>query len=381
MRKTIIFGALLLLPPLSAPLARAQNDDVDEVLTIDDPELITFRTDTSLVTVPVVVRGPKGEYVHGLEKTDFTIFDNEKKQDIVEFDVSFQPIDMVLCVQSSDRLDAGMLDQVRKTGVVFTQMVLGEFGQAAVISFDSRIKVMHDFTDDTKQIDKALDAIRQGASGIRVSDAVYEGIRMLTHRPESHKRVIVILSEGQDNGSSIGLGETLRTAQLYNIQVYPIYLSTIKSRLKSPPPVPDRPFPPGISPLPAAPGSVNTPTTYQQSHFNATPNMIPLIIDLVVGVKNLVFKDALAALATGTGGEKYKPLTDEGLQESIGKIGEDLHSQYLLTYRPNNLNTSGIFHRIEVTVPYDRAEVRARPGYFFGPRPVTEGEPVEVDPQ
>ena len=135
-----------------------------------------------------------------------------------------------------------------------------------------------------------------------------------------------------------------------------------------------------MSPLPAAPGSVNTPTTQQQSRYSATPNMIPLVIDLVIGIKNLVFKDALAVLSTGTGGEHYKPITSEGLQEAIVSIGEDLRSQYVLTYRPNNLNAGGIFHRIEVQVPYDRARVRARPGYLFGPRPVAEGEPIEVDP-
>ncbi len=378
MRKFLILATLLAAIP-ALPTAQAQ-DDVDEILTIEDPELITFRTNTSLVSVPVVVRGPKGEYVHGLEKPDFTVYDNEQQQEILEFDVSFQPISMVICVQSSDRLDDGMLDQVRKTAVLFTQAVLGENGEAGVIAFDSRIKIMQDFTGESKVIDRALERIRQGASGIRVSDAVYEGIRMLNRRPDSHKRVVVVIAEGQDNGSSIGLGETLRTAQLYNIQVYPIYLSTLKSRLKKPPAVPNRPFPPGISPLPASPGSVNTPTTQQQSRYSATPNMIPLVIDLVVGIKNLVFKDALAVLSTGTGGEHYKPLTSEGLQEAIVNIGEDLHSQYLLTYRPNNLNSSGIFHRIEVTVPYDRAEVRARPGYFWGPRPVPEGEPIEVEP-
>lgn len=378
MRIFLILGTLV-LAAIGGPSARAQ-DDLDEILTIEDPELITFRTDTSLVAVPVVVRGPKGEYVHGLEKYDFTIFDNEQKQEILEFDVSFQPISMVLCVQSSDRLDEGMLNQVRKTAVLFSQMVLGEFGETAVISFDSRLKIIQDFTGDSKVINRALERVRQGASGIRVSDAVYEGIRMLTRRPESHKRVVVVISEGQDNGSSIRLGETLRTAQLNNIQVYPIYLSTLKSRLKKPPAVPNRPFPPGISPLPASPGSVNTPTTQQQSRNAATPNMIPLVIDLVIGVKNLVFKDALAVLSTGTGGEHYKPITSEGLEESIVSIGEDLRSQYLLTYRPSNLNSSGIFHRIEVTVPYDRAKVRARPGYFYGPRP-NYGGALDDDPQ
>ena len=362
-------------------LARPQAFDPDEILTqpvrtIEDPELITFSTDVQLVSVPVVVQGKKGQYVNGLEKSDFLLFDNNVQQEILEFDVSFQPISMVICVQSSDRLADDMLDQVKKTAYLFTQQVLGEFGEAAIIGFDSRVKIISEFSSDTKEIDKALHSIRTGASGIRVSDAVYEGIRMLRRRPENHKRVVVVIAEGQDNGSSIGLGETLRTAQLSGIQIYPIYLSTLKSRLKQPPMPKGSPYPPGIDPIGAAPGSVSTPTTQQQSRYVVTPNVLPLVVDLVTGLKNAIFDDALEILAVGTGGEQYKPMTSEGLQESIINIGEDLHSQYLLTYAPNNLNSSGIFHEIRVQVPYDGATVRARPGYFFGPRPVSDGDPA-----
>jgi hypothetical protein len=55
-------------------------------------------------------------------------------------------------------------------------------------------------------------------------------------------------------------------------------------------------------------------------------------------------------------------------------VGEDLRSQYLLSYRPNNLNEGGIFHSIRVETNYKELEVRARVGYFYGPNPV----PVEM---
>ena len=364
-----------------SPAAQPQAFDPDEILTqpvrtVEDPELITFSTDVQLVSVPVVVQGQKDQYVNGLEKSDFLLFDNGMQQNILEFDVSFQPISMIICVQSSDRLAADMLDQVKKTAYLFTQQVLGEFGEAAIIGFDSRVKIISEFSSDTKVINNALQSIRTGTSGVRVSDAVYEGIRMLRRKPENHKRVIVVIAEGRDNGSSIGLGETLRTAQLSGIQIYPIYLSTLKSRLKQPPMPKGSPYPPGIDPIGAAPGSVSTPTTQQQSSYVVTPNVLPLVVDLVTGLKNAIFGDALEILAAGTGGDTYKPMTWEGLQESIINIGEDLHSQYLLTYAPNNLNNSGIFHEIRVQVPYDGAAVRARPGYFFGPRPVADGDPV-----
>ena len=375
-----VAALLLAATPLQAqfnPADLAGEDD--EILTIDDDqELIDFSTDINIVSVPVVVRGPKGVYVNGLEQHDFVLLDNNKPQEVTGFDVSFQPISMVICIETSDRIKS-IIDPIRNTALLFTNTVLGEFGEAAIVGFDSRIKVLRDFTDDTDELDRTLKRFRTGANGIRMSDAVYEAIRMLNKRPENHKKVVVVVSEGQDNGSYINLGETLRTAQLHNVMVYPIYMSTLKARLKDPPPVPNRPFPPGVSPLPAAPGSVNTPTTMQQSRWSATPNMIPLVADLVVGVKNLVFKDASAVLRAGTGAADFKPMTSEGLQEAIVSIGEDLRSQYLLSYTPNNLNEQGILHEIQVKVPYPNAIVRHRPYYFYGPRPVVEGEPVFVD--
>ncbi len=372
--------ALMLLSALVLPAQEAGFTNLDEALTIsDDPEFITFSTEINVVSIPVVVRGPKGEYIHGLEKTDFTIWDNEVKQSIQSFDVSFQPISMVVCIQTSDRVD-GMLDRVKEMSVLLTDAVLGEFGEAALIGFDSRLKLLSEFSGDSKEIEKGLKSIRMGAGGIRVSDAVYEAIRMLNKRPENHKRVIVVISEGQDNGSKIKLGETLRTAQLNNIMIYPIYLSTLKSKLKNPPPVPSSPFPPGVNPIPAIPGQVATPTTYQQHRNAATPNMIPVIADLIIGVKNLIFRDALAALSVATGGENHKPMTDEGIETAIVEIGEDLRSQYLLSYEPNNLNAQGIYHRVEVEVPYSNAKVRAKPGYFYGPRPVYDGDDADDQP-
>ena len=123
MRKYLIrLTAAIALALALAPVAQPQEFDPDEALTqpvrtIEDPELITFST------------GKKDQYVNGLEKSDFLLFDNGVQQNILEFDVSFQPISMVICVQSSDRLADDMLDQVRKTAYLFTQQVLGEFGE------------------------------------------------------------------------------------------------------------------------------------------------------------------------------------------------------------------------------------------------------------
>ena len=363
----------------SAPLAAQDGGDLFDPETLfesDQPAI--FLEDIDEVTVPLTVRSRKGEYIHDMIQEDFEIYDNDVRQDVVGFDVSFLPISMVICVQTSDRVE-GILGDIRETAYLFTELVLGEYGEAAVMTFDSRIKLLEDFTNDTKRIDKALKSMRIGTSAVALADAMYSAIRMLLKRPDNHRKIIVVISESQNNGSRIGLGESLRTAQLYNIAIYPVRLSTLSARLRRKPEVKPPNIPAGVVVRPTMPGTPATPTAQQQSGYSVTPNMIPIIIDLVRGVKNLVFDNPLEVLADGTGGRDFSPRTTRGVQESIIRIGEDIRSEYRLSYRPNNLNERGIYHRIRVEVPYEKLRVRHRVGYFHGPAPVLDGEPPEPE--
>ncbi len=377
---TVSLALLAVLPAVAqnSALEKAPADS-EEVLTVE--ETPSFVTLTEEVTVPVTVTGPEDEYVSGLERADFRIFDNDVEQQIESFEVAFLPISMVVLVQSSARVE-GLLPDVKKTAVLFTDLVLGEFGQAAIIAFDNRVRLMQDFTSSTDDIDKALKDVTVGSEAVRLADAVYDAVRMLNRRPPNHRKIIVAISESQNNGSEVGLGESLRTAQVNDIMFYAVRLSSLSARLFREPEQKRDPFPPGIQSRPIAPGGVATPTTMQQSYgYQATPNMIPIIIDLVRGVKNLIFNNPLELMAKGTGGMDYSPRTEEGLQESIAKIGEDIRSQYLLSYRPNNRNESGLFHHIRVEVPYEQLKVRYRPGYFYGPAPVLGQEPLPTETQ
>ena len=367
----------LLLACVAGLSAQDGGDLFDPETLFESDQPAIFLEEIDEVTVPLTVRSRNGEYIHDMIKEDFTVFDNDVRQEIVGFDVSFLPISMVICVQTSDRVE-GILGDIRKTAFLFTELVLGEHGEAAVLTFDSRVKLMEDFTNDTAKIDKALKTMRIGTSAVALADAMYSAIRMLLKRPENHRKIIVVISESQNNGSRIGLGESLRTAQLYNIAIYPVRLSTLSARLRRKPEVRAPNIPAGVVVRPTMPGTPSTPTAQQQSGYSITPNMIPIIIDLVRGVKNLVFDNPLEILADGTGGRDFSPRTTSGVEESIIRIGEDIRSQYRLSYRPNNLNERGIFHRIRVDVPYEKLRMRHRMGYFHGPTAVLDGEPVEA---
>ncbi len=325
-----------------------------------------FGTTVNLVTAPVTVTRPDNHYADGLEKSHFRVFDNDKEQEIIGFDVSFLPISLVLCVQSSERVE-GWLPQIRKTGILYSELVLGERGEGALISFDSRVEVRQEFTKDSTKFIDALQKIKVGSDATHLADAVWQAIRMLRTRPDSHRRVIVIVSESREDGSETNLGEAIRDAQLHNIIIYTIKLSAIKSRLTRKQEPRRDPIPPGVAGRPLPPGVVSTPTTVAQSRYEVV-DALPIIIEMVRGVKNLIFNDPLQLLTQGTGGKELSPLTEDGMQESVTRIGEELHSQYLLTYRPNNLDVGG-FHRIRVEMAFEGLKARTRLGYWLGPVP------------
>lgn len=356
-------GATLLLAVLLPVWAQGPPPDPKT-----DPKTDRYRfgATVEIVTTPVTVLGPDGRYVPGLEKEHFRVFDNDKEQQIVGFDVSFLPISLVLCVQSSGRVE-GLLPQIKKTGILYTDLVLGEQGEAAVISFNSKVEVVQEFTKDSNKLIEAIKKIKVGSDATRTSDAVFEGIRLLRTRPDNHRKVIVVVSETRDDGSEVPLGESMRNAQLANIIIYTIRLSTAKGRITQPAQVKRDPFPPGVAARPTAPGVVSTPNTQAQSRVEVV-NALPFIIEAVRGVKNLIFSDPLQALAESTGGKQLAPLTEGGLEQAVGKIGEDLRSHYLISYRPNNLAEGG-FHRIRVEVNLGGVNVRTRPGYWLGPIP------------
>jgi hypothetical protein len=109
-------------------------------------------------------------------------------------------------------------------------------------------------------------------------------------------------------------------------------------------------------------GAALTPTTVEQNYYLG--NWIPLVVNGLQSVKNVFADNTLEALTRFTGGEKYSFSGDQTLGKAIQNLSQDLHSEYLLSYSPNNLNEPG-FHKIRVVVKHEKLEVRTRPGYWI----------------
>jgi VWFA-related protein len=328
----------------------------------------SIRVRTSEVTAPVTVRNASGDLVLDLTERDFHVYDDGVEQKITHFDLGGQPFDTVLVVEDSSRIQA-LLPAVQKTGVIFSQVVMGQTSRAAVIGFDNTVNLLQNFTSDADAVQKAINDLRVGTSGARLYDAMARGVSLLQEQPPGRRRIMVVVAEAIDSGSSAKLGEVLRSAHLGNITIYSIGLSTAGAALRAPPsyngPAPIGP--PGTFPVPVRPGMPQNPTI--ESQYEEPPanlNVIALAQWLVQTGKSVVSQNSLAAASKGTGGLNVSPKKDRAIQEAMDEIGGEMHAQYTLGYQPPGGEKPG-YHTIRVTVDRPGVTVRTRPGYYIAP--------------
>jgi VWFA-related protein len=324
-----------------------------------------IRVQVELVTTPVTVRDAAGELVFDLEQRHFRVLDNGVEQRIEHFDLGGDPLSVAIVLETSSRVEP-MLEAVRRTGILFTQTVLGQTGEAAVLAVDDSTEVLLPFSADHDRIEKAIAQLRMGTSGLRLYDALSHAVGLLRNRPATRRRVIVVVSEAADTGSETKLGEVLREAQLSNITIYSVGLSTTAAALRASPRsgAPPSATPPGTFGLPGRPGTVQTPTTEQQSRGNI--DLLAVILLIIQNASNAVRENALELATVATGGMHVPTFRDRSIEKAIDQIGGELHAQYSLSYRPQGTQPWG-YHEIKVVVARPGVNVRARPGYYTGP--------------
>jgi VWFA-related protein len=357
---TLVAAGLLAQQPPSAPPPKVSSTPPDLADTVIDAPI--ERTSVSVVQAPVTVFDRAGGLVNGLQPNQFRVFDNGKEQDI-HVDVSFQPISLVIVIQKSDRTES-VLPQINKSGNLIGPDVIGEQGEAAVLAFDHRIQEMQGFTNDPVKIADAFKKIHAGSSSARMFDAVDKAVYMLRSRPASRRRIIILISETRDQASEGKFRETLIDAQLSNVTIYSVNISRLVTALtaKPQPGRPD-PLPPAAHNLPG--GQPNTPTTVQ--NYTRLGNRLefgPMLKEIYKDAKGLFVDNPSTIFTDQTGGEQYTFYKERGLQDVLQRISEEIHSQYMITYNPNNKNEGG-FHEIEVRLDRPEYRARTRPGYFL----------------
>jgi VWFA-related protein len=362
-------GALRAQAP-EGPMAPRPGQPVQQVPPNTQAKL---KVQVALVNMPVTVRNAKGDMVNDLDAKDFRITDNGVEQKISHFDLGGDPLSLVILIETSSRIEP-LMPGMRKTGILFTQTVMGPEGEAAVVGFNDAVDKLQDFTSDGDTIENVVANLKTGTSGSKLYDAMAVGVDMLSGRmPQptadrpGRRRVMLVMSETVDAGSEAKLGEVLRKAQLANVTIYSVGLSTTRSELKGKPrdnqPTPIAP--PGIMTLPAPPGTVQTPAGQDIANASGV-DLLGLAIWAVQHADNKVKDHAMEVACVATGGAHLSTYKDRTIEKVIDEIGGELHSQYTISYAPSDSDAIG-YHEIKVDVDRKNLKVRTRPGYYVAP--------------
>jgi len=295
-----------------------------------------IRVRVNQVTTPAIVSDSSGEMVLDLKEPNFKVYDNGTEQKIDHFDVGGDPLSIVLVIEASSHI-APMFPTMKRAGIIFAETVMAQTSEAAIISYDSTVDLRAKFTTDTDGIRETIEHLPIGVDDSLLYDAMARGIGMLSERPAVRRRVMLVVGEAQDSGSEARLGEVLRQAQLSNVTIYSIGLSTAMADLRGKP-----------------------------EHINENPDLLALAVWLVKTGKNALTTNSLAVASKATGGLHMSPVRDRSIEKGMDAIGGELHAQYTISYRPSGEDPEG-YHEIKVEVDRKNVTVRARPGYYIAP--------------
>jgi VWFA-related protein len=299
-----------------------------------------IRTTVPLILVPATVTDRHGKTVEGLAESDFEVLDNGKPVKH-SLEITNQPIALVVAVQTS-AIAGPALAKVQKIGAMFEPLVVGEGGVAAIVTYSDQIKVWQDFThsaDDFTRRMRKIEPDGDDRAEAHMNDAVLEAVKMFADRPK-FRRVLVVIGESRDRGSRAKLQEAVTVAQAANVTIYPVNYSVYKTNFTS-----------------------RGAERFEGSGRRVYDTDPGSLLAVFAEIGRLGTQNAGDALAKYTGGEKVSFARLAGLERVIAKVGDDLHTQYLLSFQAGNADDK-MYHAITVNVKRTDAAVRARPGYW-----------------
>jgi Ca-activated chloride channel homolog len=283
---------------LLGALAQAQDDAV-------------FRSDTRLVEVHATVTDKQGRLLTDLPESAFKIYENDVLQEIKVFKREDAPVSLGLIIDSS----ASMQTKHAQVAAAALKLVRASNreDEVFIMTFNDKPALVEDFTHDIGKLEKTLNKVGSaGATAMR--DAVLLGVEHLKRVAVNDKKVVLVVSDGEDNSSFQDLDSVVRMARQSDILIYGVGLlsnETARSAAKA--------------------------------------------------------KRDLDALTVETGGEVFYPKELSEVDEIAEHVAHDLRNQYTITYNPTDPKTDGKFRRIRVTVAVPDAVVKTRSGYFADP--------------
>jgi len=339
-------AALLLGLPAFLPLAWGQlapSPDAPPVSTAPAPapeeqSVATFKLNVNLVDVFFTVKDKSGNLVPHLTKDDCTITEDKAPQKLKSFVAETQqPITLGILLDTSGS-QYRVLPLEQDVGSQFLERVLRQKDEAFLLSFDVNVDLLQDYTNSARMLSRAMSKAEintaggNGAAGIPgagggtiptigapkgtlLYDAVYLASNEKMNQ-ETGRKAMILLTDGEDEGSVHKIQEAIGAAQKSNVLVYTILIA-------------DRGFYGGFG----------------YSGFSA--------------MKKLTEETGGRLIDVGNNGKK--------LEAAFQQIEDELRTQYVASYTPSNIKLDGTFRHLGVECRGDGMKVQVRRGYFATP--------------
>jgi len=313
-----LLGAALIVAPLlcvqlaaqqarsTAPQGKAETADEDAV----------FSSETRLVPLNVTVADKSGHLVTNLPQSAFQVFENGAPQQIKLFKREDVPVSMALIIDNSGSM------REKRAGVESATLALvkdsNAMDEVIVVNFNDEAYLdtcqggaTNCFTSDIKVMEQALTKI-DSRGGTAMRDAIKLSVGELKAKAKRDKKVILVVTDGNDNASTTGLESLVREAQQDDVLVYAIGLLTDEDKREA-----------------------------------------------------KKAKRALDLLAESTGGMVFYPKDVSEVDRIAHQVAHDIRNQYTIAYTPSNVALDGTYRQIKVTVKAAGNPVaRTRSGYY-----------------
>lgn len=343
------------VPPGSVPSSGESGRD----------ELMTLQKTVSFVTVPVTVKDDEGKLVDGLLAKDFNIYEDGTLQKLTLFTSDPFPLSAALVI------DQGLPDPVlRKVNQTFAALggAFGPFDEVAVFTYGNTVNKRQDFGNSTR-MELALQRIRDdtganaGASVVGgpfgsgpqtnskpmpgtnpvitpakeyhvLNDAILMAAQELAHRPAANRKIIFVISDGQENGSRASYSQVLKVLLTDGIAVYAIGVDTAAMPL-----------------------------------YNKVAK---------ARIPGFGYTNILPRYANATGGDVLDEFSKESIETAYQRITMEARNQYTLGYNTAQKPSSN-YRDIEVRVKRPGLEVFAKHGYYPLPPQRDQGTPSPAE--
>lgn len=299
-------------PAINAPGDRSNRSSSTPAATWSNTFTIRQAVDETALFLAV---SEHGKMVNDLSISDIRIRDDDKPpQRILQFlPQSKLPLRLGILVDTSGSVEHRIAFEKTAAKTFLEKVLNPESDLAFVAGFDIEVSVTQDFTHDAAALDQGVDQLGRHSDGTSIFDAVHFACWKLAAYPDQGRvaRVLVLLSDGEDNSSHHSLKQSIEAAEASGITVY----------------------------------TINT-SEYNDADSDANKVM--------------------HVIAQRSGGESTYARNLRELEHYFQQLSEAIRSRYLIAYKPADFVPDGSYRKLKVTAQHDgkRLQVHVRKGYY-----------------